>query len=386
MGLVWICAHIVFLQVSLVVWGLGFLSCANAFYTVTKTRKYRLFETSLNAKPSTPSARRVKVQSELGTSSPLRYLAELIAPETAESRAHPDKAKDVWELSVWDPLPISLQISCIFSPGHVVVYMLFLPLAPLDPRPSVTVFNTLFVQVLLSAQLLLLSSRHSQQAKDQAIIQKEVMHEYDTKFVHPRIHPVIREVGTQTAYHGANHAKDIVQTGTPTTLIRNSYYTRQNSRAPSEDAATVPSNVMSPRMFTPPRTTPRHSEVVTPVQQPPASSARKSLPAGYVSAGTPAGSIPASTTTGSLNFGGNMGIHSHNKSPLKKASSQGDLHANEPLSPRNSREMASYEQRFQGRPASPFQKRGNEPSGTSRPNPFATGRPRPQYERYPSLR
>jgi hypothetical protein len=370
----------------MIVWGLTSLSCANALYTVTKTRKYRLFETSLGAKPSTPSARRVKVQSEMGTSSPLRYLAELIAPETAESRAHPDKAKDVWELSVWDPLPISLQISCIFSPGHILVYLMFLPLAPLDPRPSVTVFNTLCVQVLLSAQLLLLSSRHSQQAKDQAIIQKEVMHEYDTKFVQPRIHPVMREVGTQTAFHGANYAKDIVQTGTPTTLIRNSYFTRQNSRAPSEDVATVPSNVMSPRMFTPPRAISRHSEAITPVQQQSVSSARKSLPAGYVSAGTPAGGIPASTTTGGLSFGGNMGVHSHNKSPLKKASSQGHLQANEPLSPRNSREMASYEQRLQGRPASPFQKRANEASGTSRPNPFASGRPRSQYERYPKLR
>lgn len=352
---------------------------------MTKTRKYRLLEANLDVKPSTPSARRVKVQSELGTSSPLRFLADLIAPDTAESRAHPDKVKDVWELSVWDPLPISLQIACLFSPGHVLVYLMFLPLAPLDPRPSVTVFNTLLVQVLLSAQLLLLSSRHTQQAKYQAIIQKEVMHEYDTKFVQPRIHPVVRDVAIQTSFNGPLYAKDIVQTGTPTTLIRNSYYTRQSSRAGSEDAApSVHSNVMSPRMFTPPRGG-RQSEVYTPAEKPPASSARKSLPAGYVSTGTPAAGIPTSATTGNVtNFGGNMGIYSHNRSPLKKASSQGDLNTIE--SPRNSREMASYEQRAQARQASPFHTRGVEPLGTSRPNPFAPVRQRQPLERYPSRR
>lgn len=342
---------------------------------MTKTRKYRLLEASVDVKPSTPSARRVKVQSELHTSSPLRYLADLLAPESAESRAHPDKARDVWELSVWDPLPISLQIACLFSPGHVLVYLIFLPLGQLDPRPSVTVFNTLLIQAVFSLQLVLLSASHTQQAKDQALIQKEVMHEYDTKFVHPRIHPVVRDVAIQTAFEGPRFAKDVVQTGTPTTLIRNSFYTRQSSRAPSEDPSAIRNNVMSPRMFTPPRAA-RHSEAFTPKEPEPAPSARKSLPASYVSTATPASGpgVPASSSTGNLNFGGSMGIYSHNKSPLKKASSQGDLNAREPFSPRNSREMASYEQRPQSKPTGLFDDRVREPQGSSRPNPFAPAR------------
>jgi hypothetical protein len=359
---------------------------------MTRNRKYRLLEANIEVKPSTPSAQRVKVQSDLKSSSPLRYIADLLAPDSAESRAHPDKARDVWELSVWDPLPISLQISCLFSPGHVLVYLVFLPLAPLDPRPSVTVFSTLLIQVVFSVQLLLLSASHSQQAKDQALIQKEVMHEYDTKFVHPRLHPVVRDVAIQTAFEGPRFDKDVVQTGTPTTLIQNSFYTRQNSRAPSEDPAAIRPNVLSPRMFTPPRPA-RHSEAFTPKEKEPVTSARKSLPAGYVSTATatpaPSSRVSIATETPrNLNFGGNMGIHSHNKSPLKKASSQGDLNAREPFSPRNSREMASYEHRSQTRPSSSFlsENRVQEPQGTWRPNPFAPARARPQHERYPSRR
>lgn len=350
---------------------------------MTKTRKYRLLEANVNVKPSTPSARRVKVQSELHKSSPLRYLADLLAPETAESRAHPDKAKDVWELSVWDPVPVSLQIVCLFSPGHVLVYMMFLPLAQMDPRPSVTVFNTLLVQVVFSLQLMLLSASHTQQAKDQALIQKEVMHEYDTKFVQPRIHPVVRDVAIQTAFEGPRFDKDVVQTGTPTTLIRNSFYTRQSSQTPVEDSPAVRNNVLSPRMFTPPRAV-RHSEGFTPRDPEPAPSARKSLPAGYVSTATSA--TGTSSTPVNTNFGGSMGIFSHNKSPLKKASSQGNLNAREPFSPRNSREMASYEQRAQPRSDNQFETRAHEPQGTSRPNPFAPAKPRHQLERYPSRR
>ena len=153
-----------------------------------------------------------------------------MVPETAESRAHPDKTRDVWELAVWDPLPISLQLFCLFSPGHVLVYMLFLPLESLDPRPSVTVFNAIALQVILSAQMMLLQTRFSQQIKDTAIIHKEVLHEYDTKFVHPRLHPVVRDVGTQASFTETEEDGDIdsVEIGTPTTIIKKEFHTHPN--------------------------------------------------------------------------------------------------------------------------------------------------------------
>ena len=360
---------------------------------MTRTRKYRLFEANVETKPSTPSVRRVRVNSSPASSSPLRYITDIMTPESAETRAHADKARDVWELSIWDPLPISLQLLCLFGPGHVFVYLIFLPLAPLDPRPSVTVFNTLVMQVTLSTLLLLLAARFTQQAKDSAIIQKEVMHEYDTKFVHPRLHPVVRDVGTQLSEEQPAETREFVQIGTPTTLIRRSFHTHPNPsylnlvESDSKDS-NHQGNVLSPQMFTPPAAI-RQPDVFSPASHQHSSGVRRSLPAGYVPAAMVNSSIGA--TSGNPNFGGNMGIHSHNKSPLKKTISMNDMNGEAPISPRNSREMAAYEQRNWGRPTSPLKHSevrrsvGANLSSSSSSNPFAnTARNRAQQERYPS--
>ncbi|WZH41582.1 uncharacterized protein QYS62_002535 [Fusarium acuminatum] len=333
--------------VSPLVWILAMFSFTNAFYTITRTRKYRLFLAKVDKPISTPSARRVKVnQSSASPSTPLSYLASLITPESAESRAHPDKASDVWELSVWDPLPVSLRLACLFGPGHVLVYMIFLPLAPLDPRPSVTVLNTLLLQILVSAQLLFFCSRFAQQAKDKAVIQEQVMKEYDTKFVHPRLHPTVRDIGTQFSMDQPSDYQEFVQKGTPTVQIRHGFQTHSNpytgaSDTPEERSLTPTSNnVMKPHIFTPPTAT-RRSEALRPSTNQRSTVPRNSLPAGYTSTGTSSG-------VQGINFSGNMGIHAHNKSPLKKATSLNELHNQEAASPRNSREMAAYEQRNWG--------------------------------------
>ncbi|GJN80962.1 hypothetical protein PLIIFM63780_004492 [Purpureocillium lilacinum] len=378
------------------VWGLVLVSLSNAIYTMCRTRKYRMFEANIDVQPSTPSAHRVKVQSSPVSASPLRYIADMLTPESAESRAHPDKIRDVWELSVWDPLPVSIRLFCFFSPGHVLVYLLFLPLAPLDPRPSVTVFNALVMQAVLSAQLLLFSSRYTQQAKDSAIIQKEVMHEYDTKFVHPRIHPVVRDVGTQMSDDQPVTARDFVQTGTPTTLIRRSFVARHNPHVDSPDAtpSAGSNNVMSPQMFTPPTAT-RRVEMLNPsinqsvTRRSPAM--RSSLPAGYTPAAAQTSSSVPPSTASSHNFGGSMGIYSHNRSPLKKAISLGDINKVDQPSPRNSREMAAYEQRNWEPPSSPTKqsdlRKSYSANLNSSPHPFANmGKHRPGYERFPSRR
>jgi hypothetical protein len=224
--------------------------------------------------------------------------------------------------------------------------MIFLPLAPLDPRPSVTVLNTLLLQVLVSAQLLFFCSRFAQQAKDKAVIQEQVMREYDTKFVHPRLHPTIRDIGTQFSMDQPNDYKEFVQTGTPTVQIRHGFQTHSNpytgSNDAPEDRSVTPTsnNVLKPRMFTPPTAT-RRSEAFRPATNQRSVVPRQSLPSGYTSTGTSSG-------VQGINFGGNMGIHSHNKSPLKKATSLHELNPEGAASPRNSREMAAYEQRNWG--------------------------------------
>jgi hypothetical protein len=317
----------------------------------------------------------------------LRLLQGVLSPETAEQRAHPDKTRDVWELKVWDPYPATLRMFCLFSPGHVLIHMLFLPLPMLDPRPSVTVFKCFLLQVILSAQLLLMHSRFSQQSVDTAVIQKEVMHEYDVKYVHPRLHPTVREASTQVSINDGKIDEEEITIGTPTTMIQRSFRTHPNpnySRYVDPDAgkASQARATMSPQLkatmpanpFTP-SAKPRASvppSFAAQVQQQRHSAIRRSLPpttsTGTGGDGPPSTPSAASKTTASTTssigtgtgtgaaynlpppnagYGGSLGVYTHMNSPLKKATSLSDIGAGAGgfNSPRNNREMAALEQR-----------------------------------------
>ncbi|KOS17959.1 Meiotically up-regulated protein [Escovopsis weberi] len=349
-----------------IIWGLVALSCTNAIYALSRTRKYRVFQSKFDLAAATPSARRVKAPSASTSSSPLRYFAELLTSESAESRAaNADKAHDSWELSVWDPLPATLRLFCLFSPGHVLVYLLFLPLAPLDPQPSVTVFNVVVMQLLLSGQMLLLSSRFAQQVKDNSIVQREVMNEYETKFVQPRLHPVVRDVGTQVGSSASGNQEllkihNFVQLGTPTTVVRPAFLSRPKPVLSREEllARSSPASVanVKPEAETPPLPAPKQPETAMASVNPRASSIVKpSATDDGASFPVPGNMISASTNTGSAaTFGGHMGIYNHARSPLKKAAYMNDFAGQETASPRNSREMAAYEQRIMARPVSPI--------------------------------
>lgn len=305
--------------------------------------------------------------------------------------------------------------------------MLALPLAPLDARPSVTVFKCLVEQVALSALLLAFETKFSQQNKDAAYIQREVMREYDIKFVHPRLHPVVRAVGTQCGEDEDGNETDFVELGTPTTQIMKSFRPNPNpnyvahidpdsiGRA-SAGRATPPSRAESPAFTPTPMNRPINRsmkkfdlQASAPKSRP--SPLRQSLPAGpLASKSTPSvASIEkptmsnAGTSTGS-SYGGSLGVFSHPRSPLKKAASIDDMQqANTFSSPRNSRELAALEQRDLTermiRKSSPVkQSRHNalaanmpqfdgagSPEPESSPNPFANmGRHRSRYERFPS--
>lgn len=137
---------------------------------------------------------------------------------------------------MWDPKPLALRLFCIFSPGHILVYWLFLPTAPRDPRPSITIITTVILAGLFSVQLTFLQAFFSQQAKDASIVHKEVLNEYDTKYVHPRTRPQVRDVGTQhppTRMNGENslyteRQSRAVDTHTPTVLVNKGFHIRPN--------------------------------------------------------------------------------------------------------------------------------------------------------------
>ncbi|QIX00669.1 hypothetical protein AMS68_006186 [Peltaster fructicola] len=214
-----------------IVHSLTILCCLNAFYTFTRKKHYRLFEQHVDVAPSTPSARRVRVDDSPATNSPLQYLREAISNATRGQHAA-DAEKEVWEVGIWDAKPFNLTLFTFFSPGHLLVYYTLLPTAALDPRPSVTVLLTIAFGVVLSLQLGYLRTLFDQQTKDKALIQGEVLNEYNTKFVHPSLHRMMRDVSTQTR-ESALSAKGTrtreVDVYTPTVVINRGFSTNPNT-------------------------------------------------------------------------------------------------------------------------------------------------------------
>lgn len=292
--------------------------------------------------PSTPSAKRVRVDSSPVSSSPLRFLSSILGTETAEMRAHPDPTRDVWEVAVWDPLPVSLRLFCYFSPGHVLIYWLFLPTLSSDPRPSVTVVTAMFLALLLSAQLTALQASYSTQIKDTAFISKEVLHEYDTKYVRPRTQPLYRDVGTQFSEQASySSTRDTqynkVEVYSPMVVINRGFNTKANpnyTQHTDPDSVAAGSNNVRHRMTTP--------DVRSTVQKPQtASTTAMRAPTAMRQ--------PNFRPTPSGGDGGSLGIYSHAASPLRKSASTNFSRERINLSPEK-------------RPASP-EKRMSVPAG-----------------------
>ncbi|KAF2201068.1 hypothetical protein GQ43DRAFT_395047 [Delitschia confertaspora ATCC 74209] len=313
---------------NLAVLTLTTLSSLNAFYTFYRTRHYRLYEREIETNPSTPSARRVRVDSSPMASSPLRFLQNIIQ-STAESRAHPDATRDVWEISVWDPNPLCLHLFCLFSPGHVLTYFIFLPVDSNDPRPSVRVIVTMIVACLLSVQLLFLRSFFSQQTKDSAIIHREVAHEYDKKFVHPALQNEVRDVGIQVESKRRKsgsllHMKADLYT--PTTVIKRGFRTHPNQSYASQydpdglSSKPVRSNVQTPSLRP---TTNRHLMQSTGTTTADFSSPirRGHTPQPVRQPSQPIRQPQFRHSQAGTRDGGSLGVYSHAASPLRKSTS-----------------------------------------------------------------
>lgn len=327
------------LQAAFFVLFLSLLSFVNAAYTFYRRRHYRLFESSVDTPPSTPSAQRVRVDSSPIISSPRRFLSNMLGHENAESRSHSDATGDVWEIAVWDPTPISLRMFCLFSPGHILVYWFFLPTAASDSRPSITVVTTLMLAGLLSAQMLLLQSSFSQQSKDASVIHRELMNEYDTKYVHPRTQPQMRNVGTQYCNSGASthgmpqceDENDSVDVYAPTFIINRGFHTRPNPNYakhvdPNGSAwKAMPSESILTNTAPAAQTPVHFRDVSSPIR--PQTAIRQ----------------PQFRTAG-IGDGGSLGVYSHVNSPLRKSASTNFV------GPQGQRERSLSPAKREGRP------------------------------------
>lgn len=314
---------------NLLVLVLAGASVANAWLVWRKRRCYRLFEQSVEVAPQTPSAKRVRVDSSPAGASPLQFVRNLVA-DSAAARAHPDETRHVWEVAVWDPNPLCLQLFCLFSPLHVVLYYLNLPVAQLDPRPSVKVTTTLFTGAVLSVQLWWLRGAFTQQTKDNAIISREVLHEYDNKFVHPSLQKPCRDVGIQTISKkpnrdssvgvkgSSNHLASEVVTYTPKTIISRTFRTNPNANYaaqydPDNLASTSTSVARTPSVRPAYHTSPYTSTATAT-----ATGADFSSPIRPSHTPNPFRQPPTIPRTSD---GGYLGVNTHAASPLRKSAS-----------------------------------------------------------------
>ncbi|PVH93621.1 hypothetical protein DM02DRAFT_619159 [Periconia macrospinosa] len=309
----------------LLILGLSSLSFLNAFFTFYRKRHYRLFEQPIESDPATPSAQRVRVDSSPATGSPLYYLRNMIGSASAGSRAHPDAARDVWEIAVWNPNPLCLDIFCLFNPLHVILYYLTLPVAPLDPQPSVKVFTTVVIGTILSFQFWFFRSSFSQQIRDNDIIRREVLHEYDSKFVHPNTQKVCRDVGIQTISRNTTRDSSVgvrgssdglaseVVTYTPTTILNRTFKTNPNQSYASQYDPDNVRHAQTPSRHRAPSTS-TYTSTTT------GTGADFSSPIRPSNTPNPFRQQPTfrPTTTGD---GGSLGVYSHANSPLRKAAS-----------------------------------------------------------------
>ena len=235
----------------------------------------------------------------------------------------------------------------------------------MDPRPSVTVFTTVVLQLLLSSQLYLLQSFFSQQEKDSALIHKEVMSEYDIKYVHPRLNPLVRDVGTQftgPASEIKNEEEGDVDIYTPTIILKRGFrinpnpnYAKHLSQTPQPDNGAGTSRSLfspQPSSFTAAAQRSREPTPFSgatprpPIRQP---QFRQSM----------SGAVSTGTSTGD---GGSLGIYSHANSPLKKAVSMHDIQENLRQTPKNSFGMAARERHEEReRSQSPAKRQGEAP-------------------------
>lgn len=315
------------LKASLISYALALLAVANAIQTFVRTRKYRLFEARKDDAPSTPSARRVPVTSSPLTASPMRFLASrFLAPDHTDSNDL-DQDKDVWEVSVWDPRKLNLDLFTLFSPGHALVYWMLLPANAGNARPSLTILLALTIATLLSAHIGMLISMFVQQATDTRLISKEVMNEYNAKFVHPTINRPVRDVGTQTheSATGPRSRTALVDLYTPTTHIKRSFETNPNPAYTSQLGGGDMGGV--PRL---PRSATTSALLQTPVHQ---QAGRRMQTSSQQTAGHTMGSLrfgqsdrPRNDLNSPLKGnGGSLGVYSHAASPLKKAASASHL-------------------------------------------------------------
>ncbi|KAI8454227.1 hypothetical protein BY996DRAFT_4582138 [Phakopsora pachyrhizi] len=186
-----------------ILWLLSFImciySCYNAYKLFSSKRSYRMHirEDPVNSPNATvvqsPTSKETETlaffQRFLGL---LERLSTLLIGWPNLNRYKVPKPSQVHQLDIWDPDELRLK---------VFTYVVYPPpQAFLIHYASLTenCMNWALLMIMIMFQTYWIVKFYSQLVKDKLIVQSEVMHEYNTKFVYPKVFPHTKEASTMT--------------------------------------------------------------------------------------------------------------------------------------------------------------------------------------------
>jgi hypothetical protein len=231
--------------------------------------------------------------------------------------------------------------------------------------------------LVLSLHLWLLRTSFTQQIKDNNIISRQVLHEYDSKFVHPSLQRPSRDVGIQTISKKRNRDSSVgvkgsphdlaseVVTYTPRTIVNKKVFlTNPNSNYKSQyDPDNLSLGHTPSRSAKRPAFTSAHSSYTST-----ASDARDDddLSSPIRPSQTPNPFRRAPSIARTSGDGGSLGVYSHAASPLRKSSSANYLRDTDDK-PREQPKL-SLSDRFgvASRSSTPRLEKSSNPTGVTR--------------------
>ncbi|KAI0724021.1 hypothetical protein C8T65DRAFT_628229 [Cerioporus squamosus] len=117
-----------------------------------------------------------------------RFLLNLSPPKVRAPQPWEENER-VQQLEVWTPGALEMALFSLYSPVHSLLWI---------ATTSANWMLMFFIMFIVGVQTRALARSYEALLKDRAIIAAEVMHEYDEKFVNPRVNPVRKDAAVMT--------------------------------------------------------------------------------------------------------------------------------------------------------------------------------------------
>ncbi|MBW0536139.1 hypothetical protein O181_075854 [Austropuccinia psidii MF-1] len=173
-------------------------SCYNAYKLFSARKSYQMHmrEDPINSPNATlvqsPTAPQEEPQSwARGALNLISRTSSLLIGWPNSSMSHIPKPTQVHQLDLWNPEEVRMKIFTVYPPPQAFL----LHFASL----SQNCMNWALLMAATIFQTYWIVKFYSQFVKDKMIIQSEVMHEYNSKFVYPKAFPHTKEAATMTS-------------------------------------------------------------------------------------------------------------------------------------------------------------------------------------------